>query len=194
MADKARAGARLARLLLGPNRLRRPSDRLEGLVVMFLSAVFVAAVAAAPWFGGHLYQTQRAGTARLLPATAVLTQSGPSDIYINTVGEAGARWRASDGQWHTGLLTTTTAPGISGAKAGARVPVWLTASGQPQAPPTGVAEAMLSSVVLAVGAVCGTAIALLICYVTCRQALDRQRLAAWASEWSRIGPRWTTRR
>lgn len=197
MADKARAGARLVRLvrlLLGSNRLRRPSDRLEGLIVMLLSAVFVAAVAAAPWFGGHLYQTQRASTARLLPATAVLTQSGPSKIYIDIVGEAGARWRAPDGRWQTGLLTTTTAPGISDAKAGARVPVWLTASGQPQAPPAGVAEAMFSSVVLAVGAVCGTAIALLICYAMCRLALDRRRLAAWASEWSQIGPRWTTRR
>ena len=197
VADRSGAGARpvrLARLLLGPNRLRRSSDRLEGLIVMLLSAVFVAAVAAAPWFGAHLYLTQIAAAARLRPAVAVLTQSGPSDSWIDTVGEATARWRMPDGRPKAGFLTTTTAPGITGARAGTRVPVWLSGSGQPQAPPVGAAETMFSSVVLAAGAVGGTAIAVLICYALCRVALDRQRLAAWASEWSQIGPRWTTRR
>jgi hypothetical protein len=203
MADNPRAGARLVRLcplarlgrlLVGPNRLRRPSDRLEGLSVMLLVAVFAAALAAAPWFGGHLYQTQRASAARLHPATAVLTQSGPSDMYIDTFGEAAARWRAPDGRWQTGLLTTTTAPGISGARAGAHVRIWLTASGQPQVPPVGAAETVFSSAVLAGGGVIGAGIALLICYAICRLMLDRRRLAAWASEWSQIGPRWTTRR
>jgi hypothetical protein len=197
MADRSGAGARpvrLARLLLGANLLRRSSDRLEGLIVILLSAVLVAALAAAPWFGAHLYLTQTAGAARLRPAEAVLTQSGPSDSWMNTVGEATARWRAPDGRPQTGFLTTTTAPGITGARAGARVRVWLTGSGQPQAPPVSAAETMFSSIVLAVGAVGGAAIAVLICYVLCRVALDRRRLAAWASEWSEIGPQWTTRR
>jgi hypothetical protein len=203
MADRARTAARaawlgrlgrLGRLLLGPNKLRRPSDRLEGLIVTFLSAALAAAVAAAPWFAGHLYLNQRADAARLRAATAVLTQSGPSGSYLTTAGEAAARWQAPDGQRRTGILTTTTAPGISGARAGDTVRVWLTGSGQPQDPPMSAAEAMFSSVVLAAGAVFGAAIAMLICYVLCRLALDRQRLAAWASEWSQIGPRWTTRR
>jgi len=197
MADKARVGAgpvRLGRLLFGPNGLRRPWDRLEGLIVMFLFAVFVTAAAAAPWFGRHIYLTKRADAARLHPATAVLTQSGPPDIYANTVGEAAARWRAPGGRWQTGVLTTTTVPGISGARAGTSVRVWLTGSGQPQAAPVSAADAMFSSVVLAVAAVSGAGITLLICYALCRLALDRRRLTAWASEWSQIGPRWTSRR
>jgi hypothetical protein len=81
---------RPARLLLGPDRLRRPCDRLEGLLVTLLAAVFLVAVAAAPRFAEHLYQSQRADAAQLHTATAVLTQNGPSDNYVTTVGEATA--------------------------------------------------------------------------------------------------------
>jgi hypothetical protein len=185
--------ARLARLLVGRNRLRRPSDRLEGLVVLLLAAAFLAAVAAAPVFGVRLYQSQRANAARLRPATAVLTQPGPSESYAGD-GQATAHWRAPDGRPRAGVLTTMTAPGISGAPAGGHVRVWLTRSGQPQAPPVGAAETLFASVVLTVGAVCGAAIVLLMCYLLCRVALDRRRLSAWASEWSLTGPRWTSRR
>jgi hypothetical protein len=196
MAGKVRAIAgpvRLARLFVGRNKMRRPSDRLEGLVVVLLSAVFVAAIAAAPWFGARLYHSERAGAARLHPATAVLTERGPSESYLTTAGEANARWRAPDGREQTGVLTTVTAPAISGAAAGSRVRVWLTESGQPQAPPLGAFEATFSSVVFAFAAVCGAGIALVVCYWLCRVVLDRRRLAGWASEWSLTGPRWTTR-
>ncbi len=198
MTGKTRApapsrAARLARLLIGPNRLRRPSDRMEGLLVMLLAAAFLAAVAAAPYLGGRLYQSQRGDAGQLHAATAVLTQNGPSDSYMTSVGEAAARWRAPDGQQRNGILTTVIAPGISDAPAGTHVQVWLTDSGQPQAPPVGAAQAMFGSAVLAIGAVCCAAIALLICYWLGRLALDRRRMAAWASDWSLTGPRWTTR-
>ena len=185
---------RLARLFIGPNKLRRPSDRIEGAVVVLLSAVFLAAVAAAPWFGVRFYQSQRADTARLRPAIAVLTQAGPSNGLLVTSGEAAARWRAPDGQRRSGFLTTTTAPGIWGAPAGARVQVWLTRSGQPGTPPQGSWEVGFASVMIAIGAACCGGIVLTACYWLCRLALDRRRLAAWASEWSVAGPRWTTRR
>ena len=201
MAGKTQAAARapalavrLARLLIGRNGLRRPSDRLEGLLVALLAAAFLAALAAAPYFGERLYQSQRAGAAQLHAATAVLTQNGPSDNDVTGEGEATARWRAPDGRQQTGILSTTTAPGISGADTGARVRVWLTDSGTPQAPPVSAAESMFSSVVLATGSLLGAAVVLLICYWLGRVAVDRQRLALWASEWSLTGPRWTTRR
>jgi hypothetical protein len=72
---------------------------------MLLAAVFLVAVAAAPSFAEHLYQSQRADAAQLHAATAVLTQNGPSDNYVTTVGEATARWRAPDGQQEQGVLT-----------------------------------------------------------------------------------------
>jgi ABC-type glycerol-3-phosphate transport system permease component len=185
---------RLARLLLVPNRLRRPSDRLEGLLVMLLAAVFLVAVAAAPCFAEHLYQSQRADAAQLHAATAVLTQNGPSDNYVTAVGEATARWRAPDGQQEEGVLTTLVAPGITGARAGARVKVWLTDSGQPKAQPLAAAESMFNSAMFAIGALIITAVALLISYWLARLILDRRRLAAWTAEWSLTGPGWTSRR
>ena len=98
-----------------------------------------------------------------------------------------------DGRERYGVLSTLDAPGISGAAAGTRVQVWLTRSGQPEAPPVGAVEAMFSSVVLTIAAVLGAAIVLAICYVLSRLAIDRRRLANWTSEWSLTGPRWTTR-
>jgi hypothetical protein len=198
MADTVRAACRpvrrLARLFIGPNKLRRPSDRIEGTVVALLSAVFLAAIAAAPWLGVRAYHSQRAATAGLRPAVAVLTQAGPGNAYLPATGEVAARWRAPDGQGRSGFLTTMTAPDIGGAPAGARVQVWLTRSGEPAPPPPGAWEVALASVAIAIGAPCCGGIVLIICYWLCRQALDRRRLAAWASEWSVTGPRWTTRR
>jgi hypothetical protein len=160
---------------------------------MLLAAAFLVAVAAAPSFAEHLYHSQRADGAQLHATTAMLTQNGPSDNYVTTVGEAAARWRAPDGQQEKGMLTTVTAPGITGAAAGARVQVWVTDSGQAEAPPVAATEAMFSSVMLTIGALLGAAIVLLICYWVGRLVLDRRRLAAWTSEWSLTGPRWTTR-
>jgi hypothetical protein len=197
MAGKPRMAARsvrMARLLVGRNTLRRPTDRLEGMIVALLCAAFLAALAAAPSFGQWLYQTQRASAARLHPATAVLIQSTPpSGGYMTSEGTALARWRAPDGREEKGVLTTLTAPAISGGgTAGTQVQVWLTGSGQPVPPPVTSAETMLSATILTAGAVIGTSIALLTCYALCRFALDRRRRAAWASEWQLIGPKWKT--
>jgi hypothetical protein len=95
MAGTVRAACRpvrrLTRLFMSPNKLRRPSDRIEGTVVVLLSVIFLAAVAAAPWFGVRFYHSQRADAAGLRPAVAVLTQAGPGSDYFLTSGEAAAR-------------------------------------------------------------------------------------------------------
>ena len=92
------------------------------------------------------------------------------------------------------MLTTVTAPGITGAAAGARIPVWLGRSGQPVAPPGGQVAMIVNALAVGAAVAGGAGIALLICYALCRLALDRRRLAAWESAWSLTGPRWTTRR
>jgi len=198
MAGKCRVAARplrwLARLLITPSRLRRRSDRVEGAIVVLLSALFLAAVAAAPFIGERIYHAQRAEAAALHPATAVLTQNGPASTILASAGEAAARWRAPDGRQRSGMLSTSTVPVLWNARAGDRVPVWLTASGQPESQPPGPFGALLASIVITVGIVFGGAVAAFGCYWLCRLVLDRRRLAAWASEWSTTGPRWTTRR
>ncbi len=85
-------------------------------------------------------------------------------------------------------------PLLWNARKGDRVAVWLTASGQPQSQPSGPFGALLASIVITAAIVSGAAIAAFSCYWLGRLVLDRQRLAAWASEWRAAGPRWTTRR
>jgi hypothetical protein len=185
---------RLARWLAGRNELRRPVDRIEGVILVVLSAALLAAVAFAAVFGTHTYQSQRAASAGLRPAVAVLIQAGPRTVGPVRAGQAEARWRDRGGGQRSGMLTTVSAPGIMGAAAGARIPVWLDRSGQPAAPPGSPVAMIVNALVLGVAVAGGAAGALLICYVLSRLAIDRRRLAAWESAWSLTGPRWTTRR
>jgi hypothetical protein len=185
--------SRLARMLAGRNPLRRPIDRLEGAVLVALAAVFGVAVAVAAIAGTHTYQSQQAA-ARLRPAVAVLVQHGPPADSLTGAGQAEARWRVPGGGERSGVLTTATVPGISGAAAGTRVAVWLNRSGQPAGPPPGLAVMIIYALVTggAVTAVAG--VALLVAYALARYVLDRRRLAGWETAWARTGPSWTVQR
>lgn len=192
---RPRRTSRLVRWLAGRNVLRRPVDRIEGAVLVVLSAAFLAAVAVGSIVGAHTYQSQGAASAGLRPAVAVLSQAGPLfRSSMARLGQAEARWRDPGGSEQSGVLTTATAPGIAGAAAGARIPIWLDRSGQPAAPPVGQV-AMIVNALAASAAVTGAAaLTWLASYGLCRLVLDRRRLAAWESAWSLTGPRWTTRR
>lgn len=180
---------RLGRLLLGRNELRRPADRIEGIVIAALSVAFLAACVAAASFAGHLYQSQRAAAARLRPTVAVLSQPGP--VVATQTAAVQARWRLPDGTERSGSLTEVTAPGIYAAPAGTSVRVWLDRSGQPlTAPPAMMFNALFAGMT----ATAGAAVVLVLCYLLCRMALDRHRLARWEAAWATVGPRWTSRR
>lgn len=185
---------RTARLLIGPSKLRRPSDRIEGAVLALLSAAFLASAAIAALFGWRYCQTQSYHTARLHPAVAVVSQTFPAADSGFPATEAAARWRAPDGQQRSGILTTTTAPGVWGTQAGARVQVWLTASGNPAPAPPGALTMVVNAVAMAAGAWVGAGIVLGVCYQVTRAVIDRRRLAGWESDWALTGPRWTARR
>jgi hypothetical protein len=191
---KARRVSRLARLLTGRNALRRPVDRIEGVVLAALSAAFLGAVAFACIVGTHTYQSQRAAAVGLRPAAAVLLQHGPAVGDLARVGQAEAQWFVPGGGQQSGVLTTATTPDIAGASAGARISVWLNRSGHPAAPPAG--QAIMIIYALVVGAVVAglAGLAVLLVYALCRLVLDRRRLAAWESAWDRTGPRWTSHR
>jgi hypothetical protein len=186
--------SRLVRWLAGRNSLRRPVDRIEGAVLVTLSAALLLAVAVASVLGAHVYESQRAASAGLRSAEAVLTQAGPFYGRLTRSGQAKARWRDPEGNEQSGVLTTVTTPGIAGATAGARITVWLNRSGQPAAPPDGEAAMIVSALAVGAAAAGGAGMALVSCYGLCRLALDRRRLAVWESAWSLTGPRWTTRR
>jgi hypothetical protein len=184
--------SRLARMLAGRNALRRPIDRFEGAVLVALVAVFGAAVAVAAIVGVHTYQSQLAA-ARLRPAVAVLAQPGPPAGSLPRVGQAQARWEYRGGE-RSGVLTTVTAPAISGAAAGTRVAVWLNPSGQPAAPPPGQAVMIIYALITGGAVTTVAGMVLLIVYALARHALDRRRLAGWETAWARTGPSWTAQR
>jgi hypothetical protein len=186
--------SRLVRLLAGRNALRRPVDRIEGAALVALSAAFLVAVAVASSLGAHAYQSQRAASVGQRPVMAVLVQAGPYYGNLAQLGRAEARWRDPGGGERSGVLTTAITPGIIGAAAGARLPVWVDRSGQPVAPPAGQVAMIINALAVGAAVAGGAATALLIAYALCRLTLDRRRLAAWESAWSLTGPRWTTRR
>ena len=187
--------SRLVRWLARRNTLRRPVDRIEGAVLVALTIAFLVAMAVACVIGGHTYQSQRAASAGLRPVVGVLSQAGPL-FYgsLPRLGQAEARWRDPEGSEQSGVLTTATAPGIVGAAAGARIPVWLDRSGQPVAPPGGQVAMIVNALAASAAVAGGAGMTVLVCYGLCRLVLDWRRLAAWESAWSLTGPRWTTRR
>ena len=192
---RPRRMSRLVRWLAGRNTLRRPVDRIEGTVLVVLTAAFLVAMAVASVLGVHTYQAQRAASAGVRPVVGVLSQAGPLSYgSMAQLGEAEARWRDPGGREQSGVLTTATAPDILGAAAGARIPVWLDRSGQPVAPPGGQVAMIVNALAPSIGVAGGAGMTLLVCYGLCRLVLDRRRLAAWESAWSLTGPRWTTRR
>jgi len=192
---RPRRTSRLLRWLAGRNTLRRPVDRIEGTVLLALTAAFLVAMAVASVIGVRTYQSQRASSVGLRPAVAVLSQPGPLFYgFLAPLGHAEARWRDPGGSEQSGVLTTATAPDILGAKAGARIPVWLAPSGQPVAPPGDQVAMIVSALAPGTAVAGGAGITLLVCYGLCRLVLDRRRLAAWESAWSLTGPRWSTRR
>ena len=192
--EATRRMSRLVRWLAGRNALRRPVDRIEGAILVAVSAAFLAAVAVASILGAHTYQSQRVASVGLRPAVAVLIQAGPFYGGGAQLGQAEARWRDPGGGEQSGVLTTVTTPGILGAAAGTRIQVWLNRSGRPVAPPGGPVTMIVNALAVSAAVAGGAGIALLICYALCRLVLDRLRLAAWESAWSLTGPRWTTRR
>ncbi len=189
-----RRTTRLVRWLAGRNALRRPVDRIEGALMVALSAAFLVAVAVASILSAHTYQSQRVASVGLRPAVAVLIQAGPFYGSGAGLGQTEARWRDPGGGEQSGVLTTVTAPGIIGAAVGTRIPVWLDRSDQPAASPGGRVAMIINALAVGAAVVGGAGLALLICYALCRLVLERRRLAAWESAWSLTGPRWTTRR
>ena len=105
-----------------------------------------------------------------------------------------ARWRLPDGTQRSGTLTAAAAPAIYHARAGTSVRVWLDRSGEPLDPPLSPGDMVFNALFADSMITADAGAALILCYLLCRIALDRHRLARWESAWAAVGPRWTSRR
>jgi hypothetical protein len=186
---------RLARLFLRRNELRRRSERIEAAVVAGLLAAFVAAVIAGAFFADHVYHSEQAAAAGLRPTVAVISPSSePAEIpLLNQPVGVRATWRLSDGMQHSGLLTTSVAPGIYRQPPGASVRIWLNRSGVPEPAPQGLDGMIAGAAMAGLALLVAAAAVLACCYLLCLRGLQRHRLANWSSAWAVTGPQWTHR-
>jgi hypothetical protein len=189
-----RLPARMLRMFVRRNELRRSSDRIEGVVVAVLLAAFVASFVVAALLATHIYRSEQATAASLRETVAVLSWPGAvTETPILHEATAMATWRMSNGAARTGLLTTDVVPGIYGQPAGAAVQVWLGRSGDPAPPPQGAAGMAVGATMAGLAVVVVAATVLTFCYRLCQRGLDRRRIANWSSAWAVTGPQWTSR-
>jgi hypothetical protein len=179
------------------NPLRRRIDDVEGAILTGIVALFLIAAPLLCIMTGRLADAaglREQGSERAWhPVQAVLEQNASAGLSSQDgawgAAWVNARWDISDGKQRTGVI----AVGLS-AKAGQRVTIWVTGSGEVTRPPLthgevldGIANAVLATVV-------GLAVLLGVAAATARAAANRRRMAAWARAWEVIGPRWTSLR
>jgi hypothetical protein len=188
----------LGRLIRGrrPDRnpLRRRSDRAETAMLGVLLAAFLAgapfvAHAAGSWTYATSAREAQAQQQAMHQVRATLLQSAAPSSIGEGGAEAQARWKAPDGQTHTGQVFVT-----SGAPAGSTVTVWVNQAGQLTDSPLQHSQVTGRSQMARMLAVVAFGVTLIMVGWAARWALDRRRLAAWGAEWLATGPRWSSRR
>jgi hypothetical protein len=178
------------------NPLRRRVDDVEtaimtGLVVLFLVAAPLLGILTGRLADAAGIREQRAEQA-WHPVQAVLEQSAAAGMIGQ--GDWGAawvdaRWSVPEGKPRTGVIAVPLT-----AKAGQRVTVWVTGTGQLTHPPLSrgeVLDGMANAILVTVAGLGG--LLALVAAIT-RSAINRRRMAGWARAWEITGPRWTSRR
>ncbi len=165
---------------------------MTGLVVLFLVAAPLLSIMTGRIADAAALSEQRSERT-WHPVQAVLEQSASAGLNSQDGGWdaawVNARWDIPGGKSRTGVI----AVGLN-ARAGQRVTIWVTGSGQVTHPRLshddvldGIANAVLATVA-------GLAVLLALAAVGARAAVNRRRMAAWERDWDVIGPRWTSLR
>jgi hypothetical protein len=173
------------------NPLRRGSDRAETAVLGVLLAAFLAgapfaAHAAGDWTYAASAREAQAQQTTIHHVRATLLHTATPWSISEGGAEAPARWKAPDGQVHTGQVFVP-----SGATAGSTVMVWVNQAGQltdsPLAPSQVAGRAEMARVL----AVAALAVTLIAFGLAAHWVLNRRRLARWEAEWTAAGSRWS---
>jgi hypothetical protein len=179
------------------NPLRRRIDDVEAAVMVGIVVLFLLAAPLVSILTGHLadaagLREQRSERA-WRPVQAVLEQSASAGLGSQS-GAWGAAW--VDARWdvpgskpRTGIIAVDLS-----AKAGQRVTIWVTGSGQITHPPLSHADVLDGVANAVLVTVAGVGVLLGIGAASVRAAATRRRMAAWAGEWEVIGPQWTSLR
>jgi hypothetical protein len=182
---------------LDRNPLRRPSDRAETLVGIWLLVLFAVTAPliahAAATTTEHVASDARAtALATSHQVTATTVQTAPALVqtpYTLSTSWVNATWTAPDGRRQTGQIQVD-----DGTRRGSRERIWVSASGNLVPPPLPAwqvrqlaewAELISFLVVIAVFL---TIVAMI------KIALNRRSSALIEAEWAVIEPRWNRQR
>ncbi|GAA1654383.1 hypothetical protein GCM10009733_059630 [Nonomuraea maheshkhaliensis] len=179
------------------NPLRRPSDRLESVLVLATLTLVLLSVWPAVLGGRLVFETAwqdehaRSGTRYQVTAT-LLQDAPPSRVSFTEIPSerpvTAARWATS-----TGTERIAQVPVPPAAKAGSPVTVWLDASGAPAPPPTDPAVPRMRGMAAGLLIMLAAAFLALVSFVVWRRWMDRVRYREWELAWERTDEQWRHR-
>ncbi|OZG29540.1 hypothetical protein BH683_008855 [Williamsia sp. 1138] len=162
---------------LSSNRLIRPYDRLESLIMLLATALAVCSLTIAFMVGSATYANDK--------QSVLLEQQSRHSVTATILGTAqesrepvSATWTSTDGRSVTGSVESKSAD-----KPGVHRTIWIDQNGTPVDKPRAVGNAVAQAI--AVGLTTGLAIVgvWLLLIFSVRTFGDKQRFAAWEAEW-----------
>ncbi|MFJ4654881.1 hypothetical protein ACIP5Y_26715 [Nocardia sp. NPDC088792] len=176
------------------NRLMRRSDRIEGVIRLFVLLVLVAAIpigvgcgSAAAAHAAARIAAQNSGKSAVTATIAADPIVLPVDQRVPVVQPATTVTWTANGHPNTATIDVPT-----GAKKDDTLRIWVDPSGRQTWPPRSVHDARTHGIeigMLILAAICTGA---LILFRAAEWLLARRRSAAWDRDWSRVIRRRTT--
>jgi hypothetical protein len=175
---------RLARQVgFGHNDLRRPVDRVDGLMVGFAVLAGAAILAAGVLFGLHL-----ATDASDVAARQQATRTATTAVLLkdsDSTQTALARWTAADGTAHSGPVAV-----MPQQLAGTSVQIWTDTDGAAVDRPIGMLDIILLVAVTVGGGLAVAFILLRGLLFLVRLPIQRWSAHVWDEDWARTAPQW----
>ncbi|MFI0808745.1 Rv1733c family protein [Streptomyces echinatus] len=175
------------------NPLKRRADVVEAWVVLGACLLTVlAGVLAGLAAAGSVERGLARERAERRPAVArivaLVPGSSPAQNSHASAGEriwSKVRWTAADGSAHTGQVRVEP-----GSRAGTPVTVWTDPGGRLLSRPTSASEGAFRATLIGVLVGVSAAAVPFVGGLAVRGRLERRRMDAWDTEWSRLGPQW----
>ncbi|MDV6307577.1 hypothetical protein M0655_19580 [Gordonia amicalis] len=159
------------------NRLVRPTDRVETLVLLALWVSALAGLLVALTIGGNTYATHKAavevqGPRHSVSATVVTMPKPDDDSTI-------VAWRRPDGSRATAAVDTERHDRVGRVRI-----IWLDDEDKPADPPrTTTTDAVVEGIMAGLGVVMLTTLGWWGLVLLVRAAADRHRMRRWEAEW-----------
>ena len=174
---------------LDRNPLRRRADRIETIVIVLLTALFLGCAAPLATLVNRLADAEQSW--RQVTAVSLQGTRPPSAV----TGWLTSSWVAASWQPRSGDAVVIQVPVPAGTPAGTSVRVWTNGQGQivgsrPRQSPPDLPLMMAAEA----AAFASLALGLVIVAALVRWMLNRRRMRAWTTAWTTVGPYWTARR